>query len=172
MCLGRGRCERCLSSRPPAAWMTPAVGTVTAPRVRTLIRTCVWWPPRPRVTGCRRGSAQQTLPGRCYFWFCYCRPKLSPSWVSALTLANSVFSGKVSKYFLKLSFSYRNGKERPSCFVLLLTKLFRLPRKNKTVSEDPFCVKDTRRAVPHRKTEESPDDRSCTFPYAQHSAWP
>lgn len=53
-----------------------------------------------------------------------------------LTLAKGAFSGKVSRYFLKLSFSCRNGKEYPSCFALLFRKLFWFSLKNKNDFDD------------------------------------
>lgn len=51
------------------------------------------------------------------------------------------FSGKVSRYFFKLFFSYRSGKESPSCFVLLFTELFGLSLKKKPVSDDSSSVR-------------------------------
>lgn len=89
---------------------------------------------------------RQTLPGQRYFWLRCCLPKLSSSRVTALTLADGVFSGKVSKYFLKLSFSYRNGENGLPVLFCSSQSYFGSPLKIKM-----SLMKGTHFAVPQKK---------------------
>lgn len=100
-----------------------APGRWAVPRVRTASSQSGPFPEAaPLETGLARGVSGFLRP-----------PQLLCSWVTVLTIAKGVFSGKVRKYFSKLPPSSRNEKKCLSCFVLLLKRLFWRSLKNKIV---------------------------------------